>query len=162
MRPHKFWVLLSLIPYPITRDNRLLSNSPSSFPLAVFAECSFFWEHSSSVQFSSVAQLCLTLLWPRGLQHTRLTCPSTFPGVFSNSCPLSQWCHPTMSSSVVPFSSCLQYFPASGSFAMSQLFASSGQSIGASASVFPMNSPGWCFRIAWFDLAVQGTLKSLL
>ena len=98
MRPHKFWVLLSLIPYPITQDNRILSNSPSSFPLVVFAECSFFWEHSSSVQFSSVAQLCLTLLWPRGLQHTRLTCPSTFPGVFSNSCPLSQWCHPTISS----------------------------------------------------------------
>ena len=86
-------------------------------------------------------------------------------GVSSNSCPLSWWCHPTISSSVVPFSSCPQFFPASGSFPVSQLFASGGQSVGASASapVFPMNSGLISFRTDWFDLlAVQGTLKSLL
>ena len=84
-------------------------------------------------------------LQPHGLQHIRLPCPSPTPGVYSNSCPLSQWCHPTISSSVVPFSSCLQSFPASGSFLMSQIFASGGQSIGVSAStsVLPMNFPGW-------------------
>ena len=79
-------------------------------------------------------------LWPHGLQHARLPCPSPSPGVFSNSCPLSWWCHPTISSSVIPFSSCLQSFPASGTFLMNQLLSGS-QSIGASASapVLPMN-----------------------
>ena len=79
-------------------------------------------------------------LQSHGLQHARLPCPSPIPGACSNSCPLSRWCHPTISSSVVPFS-CLQSFPASGSFPMSQFFASCGQSVGASAgpSVFPMN-----------------------
>ena len=82
-------------------------------------------------------------LWPRGLQHTRLPCPPLSPGACSNSCQLSQWCHPIISSSVVPFS-CLQSFPASGSFPMSQFFASGGQSIGASASasVLPLNIQG--------------------
>ena len=102
---------------------------------------------------------------PCGLQHARLFCPSITPGTCSNSCPLSQWYHPTISSSVIPFSSCLKSFPASGSFPMSQFFASGGQSIGtsASASVLPMNIQGLiCFMINWFDLlAVQGTLKSL-
>ena len=84
----------------------------------------------------SVAQPCLTL-WPHGLQHARLPCASPTPRACSNSCPLSRWCHPTISSSVIPFS-CLQSFPASGSFQMSQLFASGGQSIGASASVLPI------------------------
>ena len=103
----------------------------------------------SSVQFSSVTQLCLTLQ-PHGLQHARPPCLSPTPGVYSNSCPLSQWCHPTISSSVIPFSSCLQSFPASGSFQMSQVFASGGQSIGvsASASVFPMNIQDW-FPLGW-------------
>ena len=80
-------------------------------------------------------------LLPHGLQHARLPCPSPTPGVYSNSCPLSQWCHPNISSSVVLFSSCLQSFPASGSFPMRQLFASGGRNIGvsASASVLPMN-----------------------
>ena len=84
-------------------------------------------------------------LQPRGLQHARPPCPSPTPGVYSNSCPLSQWCHPTISSSVVPFSSCLQSFPASGSFQMSQLFESDGQSIGVSAStsVLPMYFQDW-------------------
>ena len=78
-------------------------------------------------------------LWPNGLQHTRLPCPSPAPKAYSNSCPVSQWCHPTILSSAVLFSSCLQSFPASGSFQMSLFFASGGQSIGVSASVLPMN-----------------------
>ena len=89
-------------------------------------------------------------LWPHGLQHTRLSCPSPTPGVYSNSCPSSLWCHPTISSSVVPFSSRLQSFPASGSFQMSQFLALCGQSIGvpASASVLPMNIQDW-FPLRW-------------
>ena len=105
-------------------------------------------------------------LRPHGLQHTRLICPSLSPGACSNSCPLSQWCHPTISSSVPPFSSCLQSFPASGSFPVNQLFTSGGQSIraSASASVLPMSIQGcFPFTIDWFYLlGVQGTLKSLL
>ena len=91
-------------------------------------------------------------LQPHGLQHARLPCPSPPPRLCSNSCPLSQWCHPTISSSVIPFFSCLQSFPASGSFPMSQFFASGGQSTGvsASASVLPMNN--YAFRMDWFDL----------
>ena len=88
-------------------------------------------------------------LWPLGLQHPRLPCPSSIPGACSNSCPLSQWCHPINSSSVIPFS-CLQSFPASGSFPVSQFFASGGQSIGVSASVsvLPMNIQDW-FPWGW-------------
>ena len=99
-------------------------------------------------------------LRPRGRQHARPPCPSPTPGVHSDSCPLSRWCHPTISSSVLPFSSCLQSFPVSGSFQMSQFFTSGGQSIGvsASASVLPMNIQDW-FPLGW---TVQGTLKSLL
>ena len=84
-------------------------------------------------------------LWPHGLQHARFPCPSPTPGTCSNSCPLSWWCHPTVSSSVVPYSSHLQSFPASGSFQMSQFFTSDGQSIGVSAStsVLPMNTQDW-------------------
>ena len=95
-------------------------------------------------------------LWPHGLQHPRHLLPSLCPRACSNSCPLSRWCHPTISSSVVPFSSCLQSFPASGSFQMSQLFTSGGQRIGASASasVLPMNIQG-CFPLGltgWISL----------
>ena len=84
-------------------------------------------------------------LQQHGLQHTRLPCPSLFPRVYSNSCPLSWWCHPTISSSVIPFSSCPQSFPTAMSFPMSQLFTSGGQNIGdsASASVLPINIQGW-------------------
>ena len=83
--------------------------------------------------------------WSYGLQHTRILCPSPTPRACSNSYPSSQWCHPIISSPVIPFSSCLQSFPASGSFAMSQIFTSGGQNIGASASasVFPMNVQDW-------------------
>ena len=91
----------------------------------------------SSVQFS--CSVMFDSLWPHGLQHTRLPCYSPTPGACSNSCPYSWWCHPTISSSVIPFSSCLQSFPASGSFPMSQFFTSGSQSIGVSASVLPMN-----------------------
>ena len=89
-------------------------------------------------------------LWRHELQHTRPPCPSPTSGVYSNSCPLSQWCHPIISSSVVPFSSCLQSFPASGSFQMSQFFASGSQSTGvaASASVLPMSIQDW-FPLGW-------------
>ena len=89
-------------------------------------------------------------LWPHGLQHARIPCPSPTPGAYSNPCPLSQWCYPTISSSVIPFSSCLQSFPASGSFPMSQLFPSGGQSIGVSAStsVLPVNVQDW-FPLGW-------------
>ena len=95
-------------------------------------------------------------LWPHGLQHSRLPCPSLSPWVYSNSCPLSQWCHPTISSSVVPFFSGLQSFPASGSFPMSHFFLSCGQSIGASAPawILPMSYSGLIsFRIDWFVLS---------
>ena len=87
---------------------------------------------------------------PHRLQHTRPPCPSPTPGVYSNSCPSSRWCHPSISSSVVSFSSCLQSFPASGSFPMSRFFLSGGQSIGvsASASVCPMNIQDW-FPLGW-------------
>ena len=105
-------------------------------------------------------------LQPHGLQLARCACSSPSPGVYTNSCPSSRWCHPTISSSVIPFSSCLQSFPASGSFPMSQFFESGGQSIGASvsASVFPTEYSGLIsFRTDWLDLlAFQGTLKSLL
>ena len=97
-----------------------------------------------AAQFSSVAQSCPTRQ-PHGQQHARPPCPSPTPRAYSNSCPLSQLYHPTISSSVVPFSSHLQSFPASGSFLMSQLFPSGGESIGASASasVLPMNIQRW-------------------
>ena len=97
----------------------------------------------SSVQFSH--SVMSDSLWPQEPQHARLPCLSPIPGVYPNSCPLSRWCHPTISSSVVPFSSCPRSFPASESFQMSQLFAWGGQSIGVSAStsVLPMNTQDW-------------------
>ena len=103
------------------------------------------------VQFSS--SVVCDSLWPHGLQHARLPCPSPTPGTCSNSCPLSRSCHPTISSSVVPFSSCLQSFPASGSFLVSQFFTLGDQSIGvsASASVLPMNIQDW-FALGWTGL----------
>ena len=92
-------------------------------------------------------------LWPDGLQHTRLLCPSLFPGVCWNSCPLNLWCHPTISSSVTLFFSCPKSFPASGFFPMSQLFTTGGQNIGASASILPMNTQGW------FPLGLSGWIS---
>ena len=99
---------------------------------------------------SSVAQVVSNSLWPYGLQNASLPCPLPTPGACSNSCPSSRWCNPTISSSVIPFSSRLQSCPASGSFLMSWLFTSGGQSIGvsASASVLPMNIQDW-FPLGW-------------
>ena len=110
-------------------------------------------KYTPSVQFSSVTQSCFTLR-PHRLQHVRLPCPSWTPGACSNSCPLSRWCHPTIPSSVIPFSSWLQSFPESGSFPVCKFFALDGQSTGASASVsvLPMNSQDW------FPLGLTGLI----
>ena len=111
------------------------------------------WLTFTSVQFRCSVQS--NSLWPHGLQHARPPCPSPTPGACSNLCPSSQWCHPTISSSVIPFSSCLQSFPASGSFPMSQFFPLGGQNIGvsASASVLPMNIQDW------FPLGLTGWIS---
>ena len=104
-----------------------------------------------SIHFSRLVMS--DLLWPHGLQHTRLSCPSPTPRACSNACPSSQWCHPTISSSVIPFSSYLYSFPASGFSHMSPFFASGGQSIevSTSASVLPMNIQDW-FPLGWTGL----------
>ena len=104
-------------------------------------------QYVHSIPFS---RLVVSNILPHEPQHARPPCPSPTPGAYPNQCPLSRWCHPTISSSVSPFSSCLQTFPASGSFQMSQLFASGGQSIGvsSSASVLPMTIRGW-FPLGW-------------
>ena len=108
-------------------------------------------QFGGSVQFSH----SINSLRPHGLQHARLPCPPPTPRACSNSCPFSQWCHPTISSPVIPFSSCLQSFPASGAFPRSQFFTSGGQSIGVSASesVLPMNIQGW------FPLGLTGLIS---
>ena len=111
-----------------------------------------------SVQFSR--SVVSDSLQPHEPQHARLPCPSPTPGVYANSCPLSQWCHPTISFSFIPFSSCPQSFPASGSLQMSQFFASGGQSTGvsASASVLPMNTQDWSPLgwTCWISLQSEG------
>ena len=128
----------------------------------------------SSTIFSMVGWLILSMMllfsrsvvsnyfWPHRLQHARFPCPSLSPRVCSNSCPSSWWCHPTILSSVIPFSSCLLSFPASGSFPMSQFFSPGGQSIGASASasasVHPMNIQDW-FPLDWISLQSKGLTR---
>ena len=118
-----------------------------------FTEAKYeFWKWNlSSVQFSRLVMS--DSLWPRGLQHTRPPCPSPTPQIYPNPCPLSRCCHPTISFSVVPSPSCLQSFPESGSFQMSQLFTSGGQSIGVSAatSVLPMYTQDWS-PLGWTGL----------
>ena len=125
---------------------------------------SFLLFHFFRSSLQSLSHVGLFAL--HGLQHTRLPCPSPTPRTYSNSCPLSWWCHPTNSSSVIPFSSCLQSFASSGSFQMSQFFASGGQSIGVVIfSIGPSNEYSGLisFKMEWLDLlVVQGTLKSLL
>ena len=106
-----------------------------------------------SVQFSCSMLFMSDYVHSYGLQHARLPCPSPTPGAYSNSCPSSWWCHPTISSSVIPFSYCPQSLPASGSFPMSQFFASGGQRIGASAAVLPMNIQDW------FPLGLTGLVS---
>ena len=120
----------------------------------------YFWAIHMTLKYflKSVSQFSCSVmpnsLQPNGLHHARLRCPSPTPRAYSNSHPMSQWCHPTISSSVIPFS-CPQSFPASGSFPMSQFFLSGGQSIGvsASASVFPMNIHDW------FPLGLTGLIS---
>ena len=126
----------------------------SILPSNFFTSLYIYYLLRFSVQFSH--SVVSNSLWPHGLQHARLPCPSPTPGA----CPWSQWCHPTISSSVIPFSSYLQSFPASGSFSMSQFFASSGQSIGVSAStsVLPMNTQDWSPLgwTGWISLQSKG------
>ena len=119
--------------------SRVCSNSHSQF-----------WIHTGITSFQFSCSVMSDYLWPHEPQHARPPCPSPTPQVYPNPCPLSRWCHPTISSSVLPFSSCPQSFPTSGSFEMSQLFASGGPSIGVSAStsVLPMNTQDW-FPLGW-------------
>ena len=125
---------------------------------AVYCHLAYLTYMQISVQFS--CSVMSDSLWPHGLQHARLHCPSPTPGVYPNSSQLSQWCHPTISSFVVPFSSHHQSLPASGSFQMSQLFMSGGQSIGVSAStsVLPMNTQDWSPLgwTGWISLQSKG------
>ena len=113
--------------------------------------CRYLFIQISLIQFSR--SVVSDYLWPHESQHTRLPCPSSTPGVYSNSCPSSQWCHPKIWSFVDHFSSCLQSFLASESFPMSQFFTSGGQSIGVSASVLPMNIQ------YWFILELSGLIS---
>ena len=114
--------------------------------------------HFLSISSVSSVSVMLDSLRPHEPQHTRPPCPSPTPGVYPNSCPSVRWCHPAISSSIVPFSSCLQSLPASGSFPMSQLFAWGGPSIevSASASVLPMNSPSPLGWTGWISLQSKG------
>ena len=146
------------------------ASSPRFFPsltpfLHVYMQLTFisfpsFLSLSGGVKIQFSLSVVSDSLWPHGPQDSRPHCPSLTPGVYSNSCPLSQWCHPTISSPVIPFSSHLQSFPASGSFQMSHLFASCGQSIGVSAStsVLPMNIQDWCPLgwTGWISLQSKG------
>ena len=115
----------------------------------IYHKSTIEWHVCNQIQFS--CSVISDSLQPHGLQHAKFPCPLPTPRAYSNSCPSSWWCHPTISSSVVPFFSCLQSFPASGSFLINQLFATGGQSIGASASVLPMNIRDW-FPLGWTGL----------
>ena len=123
-----------------------------------FCRCSYFkWIVYPSVQFS--LSVVSDSLWCHESQRARPPCPSPTPGVHPNSCLSSRWCHPAISSSVIPFSSCPQSLPASGSFPMSQHFTWGGQSIGvsASASILPMNTQGWSLEwTGWISLQSNG------
>ena len=136
----------------LEKEHFMLSTKKCSHNLKdsyfIWWECLGFWaretETTSQLLFF-IYSVMSNSLWLHGLQQARFLCPSPSHGDCSNSCPLSQWCHPTIPSSVLPFASCLESFPASGFFPMSWLFPSGGQSIGASASasVLPMNIQGW-------------------
>ena len=162
--PHPLRRLQLLLPFYFVGYFLLLGQRQGYLSVCSVSLCSLVLPllSNSRVQFSSVAQLYPTL-WRHGLQHARPPCPSPTPRVYSNSCPLSQWCHPTISSSVIPFSSHLQFFSTSRSFPMSQLFASSGQSIGVSSStaVLPVNIQDW-FPLGWagwISLQSKGLLR---
>ena len=143
------------------REKHMVQPPPDSGSSCEDTEVGFRYHSGKSmgsVQFSHLVES--DSLQPREPQNTRTPCPSPIPGVHSNPCPLSRWCHPTISSSVVLFSSCPQSFPASGSFPMSQLFASGGQNIGVSVStlVLPMNTQDWSPLgwIGWISLQSKG------
>ena len=148
-RDHFCWFLQSLLHLGIWGTGCIFVHLPS---------CSLSYLSCDSVQFSR--SIMSNSLWPHGLQHPRPPCLSPTPRVYSNSCPLSWWCHPTILSSVVLFSSCLQSFPASGSFPVGHFFTSGGQSIGvsASASVLLMNTQDWfpLGRTGWISLPSKG------
>ena len=146
------WHILSYSLLILLLSSPALDTLCSLFFTALLAvTCRYFFQLPISVQFSH--SVVSESLRPHGLQHTWLPCPSPTPRACSNSCPWSQWCHPTSSFSVIPFSSCLQSFPTSGSFPMTHFFASGGQSIGASASVLPMNIQDW------FPLGLTGWIS---
>ena len=130
-----------------TKEKVEMNHTPFSLQ-SVSENHTYSWLSISPVQFS--CSEVSDSLQSHGLQHTRHSCPSPTPRVYSNSCPLSRWCHPNVSSSVIPLSSRLQSFPASGSFTMSQFFTSGGQStrVSASTSVLPMNIQDW-FPLGW-------------
>ena len=146
------------LPNPVMEPASLKSPALADRFFITSATCKYSVQFSLSVMSHSLPS--------HGLQHIRSPCPSPTPRACSNSCPSSRWCLPTISSSVIPFSSCFQSFSASGSFPMSKFFTSGGQSIGVSAStsVLPMTIQNW-FPLGWtywIGVAVQGTLKSLL
>ena len=154
-----FWLFLYWHSFHLVFPPKFISDSPSL--------CVISYLHVTSTwgQFSSVSRSIVSnSLRPRGLQLARLPCPSPTPGAYSNSCPSSWWCHPTISSSVVPFSSCLQSFPAPGSFPRGWFFASGGQGIGvsASASVLPMNIQDWfpLGMTGWISLQFRDSQES--
>ena len=154
----RFFFTTSAIKHIITMSASRLKRSfnISRIMSTIFKNISMWYKYStyfSSVQFSR--SVMSDSLWPHGLHHSRLPCSSPSPGVYSNSCPLSWLCHPSISSSVIPLSFCLQSFPASGSFPMSQYYASGGRSIevSASASVLPMNIQ------VWFPLGLTGWIS---
>ena len=152
---------------PLLPGKNFLHTLPKTLLIQSLLECSpseslmqtFITSQFSSLQFSH--SVVSDSLRPHGLQHIRPPCPSPTPGVYSNLCPSSMWCHPTISSSVAPFSSCPQSLPASGSFPMSQFFASGSQSIraSASASVLPMSIQGWYPSELTGFISLQGTIR---
>ena len=160
----------------IPMDTKILKCSSLSYTIAWYLHVTYthppvylksppdYLQCLSSVQFSR--SVMSDSLRPHESQHTRPPRSSPTPGVYSNSCPLSQWCHPAISSSVIPFSSCPQSLPASGSFPMSQLFPWGGQSTGvsASASVLPMNTQDWSALgwTGWISLQSKGTMPNTM
>ena len=155
-----FW---GLVPWFVPGHILFLSSIVIPLNECVYFPVFSFYNDTSCFGFSSVQfrhSVMSNSLWPQGLQHGRLRRASPAPGAYSNSCPLSQWCHSAISSSVVPFSSCPQSLRASGSFPMSQFFPSGGQSIGVSAltSVHPMNPEDWSPLgwTSWISLQSKG------
>ena len=153
------YVAVSSLHWSDTQRTRIHSGIPISVYPPELQGLQYY--EFGSVQFSR--SVVSDSLWPHEPQHARPPCPSPTPGAHPNPCPLSRWCHPTISSSIIPFSSCLQSSPASRSFRMSQLFASGGQSPGvsASASVPPMNTQDWSPLgwTGWISLQSKGLLR---